>query len=546
MPSPQTAEDRQSTGASAAPNSSQAFEMLVNRHARWLFAAAYRQLRDRHLAEDATQTVFILLLQRSKEMGSHQKLSAWLFNTLQFTIRNMLRVQRRRAAREYQGALQRRASEPSMHDDELPGFLDAAVERLPKIDRAALILRFYQDLSFEEVARTLGVTEAAARKRVTRAVERLRHYLGQGITESSLSVAAAHGLSDCPAHICRSASHAAVSAHAVVNTGPIASTVKGMAYLMATTSTKATISLVLLILFITVGAATIGTQLFHTNHEETALRPPAIAAEVHPADAVPTDIYVLDGGEALRRLAHPQGTARRALFAKLAATGFAGNNPAPPVALIIGLKGTSLQEWSWDFDHHFTLSFLLEYLLQFYPQQVEGAHAAISISGDFVFNVDANIDARRAALQKILQDELHEPLELTLRSVPRKVIVLHGHWRFTPASSSRAHNNVAPLIELYERNISRAPTNAGAGDSSRFAGGLGKYIGRQIIIEAENLPTGFFWSLNDSSGQPHDVQLVLNHVKEQTNLSWSEETRTVQRLFIEPRPSSAATTEVSH
>jgi len=216
------------------------------------------------------------------------------------------------------------------------------------------------------------------------------------------------------------------------------------------------------------------------------------------------------------------------------------------VALVIGFHGASLEEWSWDFNNHFTLSFLLEYLLNFYPQQVEGGYAGTPIRGDFVFNVGAGIDARRAALQKVLQEELHEPLELIVRTVPRKIIVLHGQWRFTPASSPRAHDSVAPFIELYERNINREPTNAGAGDSNRFAGELGKYIGKQVIVEAENMPSGFAWSLNDSSGRHHDPKLVLNHVRDQTNLEWSEEMRTVERLFIEPRSMSAATTETSH
>jgi len=48
-----------------------AFRAIVDRHAHWVYAAAYRQLRDPHLAEDATQAVFVLLCQRAKQMKPH-------------------------------------------------------------------------------------------------------------------------------------------------------------------------------------------------------------------------------------------------------------------------------------------------------------------------------------------------------------------------------------------------------------------------------------------------------------------------------------------
>jgi hypothetical protein len=448
----------------------------------------------------------------------------------------MMRVRRRRWAREYEVALERRASEPTSHDGELTDLLDGAVTQLPKTDRTAVILRFYQGLSFEEMARTLEVSEAAARKRVARGIERLRQRLGVCITESALFAVVAHGLSECPAELSRSASVAALSAHAAANASAMASPAKGIGYLMASANTKVAISLAGIILAISVGAVMLSLQWFPTSQEQTASRPSPASTRIPPGDAGSGDLYVLRGDEALRRLANPQTAARRTLFAKLAATGLAGDRPAPAVALIIGFKGTSLQEWSWDFNNDFTLSFLLEYLLRFYPQQVEGDYAAMPIPGDFVFDVNASTDPRRLALQKILQDELREPIALTERAVLRNVIVLHGKWRFTPSSSPRAKNNIAPDIEFYEHKINPNPTNAGAGDSSRFAGELGKYIGRQVIVEAANIPSGLFWSLNDTSEEQHDAQLVLDHVKEQTNLAWDEEARTVERIFIEPCP----------
>ena len=58
------------------------------------------------------------------------------------------------------------------------GELDGALASLRETDRKAVLLRFYEHKSFDEIAAILGTAEEAARKRVSRAVEKLRHYFG--------------------------------------------------------------------------------------------------------------------------------------------------------------------------------------------------------------------------------------------------------------------------------------------------------------------------------------------------------------------------------
>src|SRR5215203_1145742 len=60
------------------------------------------------------------------------------------------------------------------------GDLDAALSSLREADRKAVMLRFYEHKSFDEIASILGTAEEAARKRVSRAVEKLRAYFGVG------------------------------------------------------------------------------------------------------------------------------------------------------------------------------------------------------------------------------------------------------------------------------------------------------------------------------------------------------------------------------
>src|SRR4051812_41376106 len=96
--------DQQLICAYLEQGSQSAFRDLVDRHVGWLFASANRQLGDRHLAEDATQTVFILLARNSHAMRSHPRISGWLFTTLRFAVKNIRIADRRREARERRAA----------------------------------------------------------------------------------------------------------------------------------------------------------------------------------------------------------------------------------------------------------------------------------------------------------------------------------------------------------------------------------------------------------------------------------------------------------
>src|SRR2546423_1796036 len=111
----------------AGAKSGAAFAELVDRHAKWLFAAALRQLRDPHLAEDAVQTVFLLLARKAPDMHDHPKLSGWLFNTLHYTVCAIRRNEQRRQAREREAA--RRIDNPGEQrcSPELIEALDEAV-----------------------------------------------------------------------------------------------------------------------------------------------------------------------------------------------------------------------------------------------------------------------------------------------------------------------------------------------------------------------------------------------------------------------------------
>jgi RNA polymerase sigma factor (sigma-70 family) len=208
------ATDQQLIEAFLRHRSHEAFAALVERHGRWLFAAALRQLGDHQLAEDATQTVFVLLFQKAPAMHSHEKLSGWLFKTLGYTIKNIRKARQRRRKREQQatGRCIVKQAACSRHSDDLLDHLDAAVAELGETDRGAILMRFHQALSFQQISWSLGISEDAARKRVARAVAGLRRRLGADLTEASVAAVTAFGTDRFPATLTESITRAAPNA----------------------------------------------------------------------------------------------------------------------------------------------------------------------------------------------------------------------------------------------------------------------------------------------------------------------------------------------
>ncbi len=172
----------------------EAFTILVSRHLAMVYHAALRQTRQSELAEEIVQTVFTLLARKANRISANALLSGWLFNTARFVSTRTVRDEMRRQRRQAEAArmnLNAASPEPPAPEEQLLPLLDDLLARLPNRDREAVLARYLEGKSFVEVASAAGTTEEAAKKRVQRALEKMRGMLeARGVAGSVAALAA--------------------------------------------------------------------------------------------------------------------------------------------------------------------------------------------------------------------------------------------------------------------------------------------------------------------------------------------------------------------
>jgi RNA polymerase sigma factor (sigma-70 family) len=187
----------------ARENRQEAFAALLDRHLKLVYSAALRQVRSPELAEEVAQSVFADLARNAGKLEPQTVLTAWLYQVTRRTAIDVVRRESRRQQREQIAFDMSNMNANSSEWTAIEPLLDEAMETLDPSDRTAILLRYFEDKSLREVGQTLGTSEDAAQKRVSRALDLLREYFskrGRSVAVGGLAaVLAAHAAQSAPA-----------------------------------------------------------------------------------------------------------------------------------------------------------------------------------------------------------------------------------------------------------------------------------------------------------------------------------------------------------
>lgn len=259
-------------------HSESAFAEIVRRHLNLVYCVALRFVRDSDEAQDVAQAVFILLAQKAGSLRGRVVLAGWLYETTRFTAMKFVRTRARRAAREKEAQSMLTDSNAEDLWQRLEPLLEEAMTRLSEKERSLIALHFFENKTHAETAAALGIAEWATRKRVARAVEKLRAFFGRrGVVVPAAVLAAAisaNSVRSAPAALAKTVTVAALAKGAAVSASTL-TLIKGL-NIMTWTKTKAVVVVGVAVVLMT--GATTPLIIYHVHRHRMADARPASAS----------------------------------------------------------------------------------------------------------------------------------------------------------------------------------------------------------------------------------------------------------------------------
>jgi RNA polymerase sigma-70 factor (ECF subfamily) len=155
------------------------FEQIVDAHYKGLFRFALSMCRREATAQDLVQQTFLQWAKKGHSLRDTSKVKTWLFTTIYREWLAIARKEKKHEEIEF---------EPDLHGttqqddpDEEPRFdaqmLNSALEQLDPTYRAPLVLFYLKELSYRDIAETLGLPTGTVMSRLSRAKDKLREIL---------------------------------------------------------------------------------------------------------------------------------------------------------------------------------------------------------------------------------------------------------------------------------------------------------------------------------------------------------------------------------
>jgi RNA polymerase sigma-70 factor (ECF subfamily) len=166
----------------------EAFRVLVEQHSRSVFRLGYRMTGSEIDAEDVVQETFLRAYQQLKTFEARSNFSTWLYRIAVNCSIDLLRKRQRHDApldsldaspedRVLSFASNAPLPDRLVFSEQLRARVTRILDGLSPVERAAFVLRHYEDMSIEEIGKSLGLRGSATKHAIFRAVQKLRRAL---------------------------------------------------------------------------------------------------------------------------------------------------------------------------------------------------------------------------------------------------------------------------------------------------------------------------------------------------------------------------------
>lgn len=160
-----------------------AFNLLFEKYKRKIYLTAYRFLGNHEDANDITQETLIKIYKELKNFRNESSLYTWIYRiTINLSL-NLLKKKKLRSFFDFEEVDEwlfkddRQSPELSFRENELSNKIQEALKKLPEKQRTVFTLRYYDELSYEEISEILGTSVGALKANYFHAVNKLQKEL---------------------------------------------------------------------------------------------------------------------------------------------------------------------------------------------------------------------------------------------------------------------------------------------------------------------------------------------------------------------------------
>ena len=154
-----------------------AFEILLERYEKPVFNVALRMVANSDDAADVTQSVFVKAYEKLNSYDDHHKFFSWLYKIAVNTSLNLLEQKKRGDLLGNEDVAEEHSLDETIEAAERVEKLEDAILQLPVEYRIVIVLKHFQDLSYEEMGMVLELPESTVKSRLFTARQMLKDLL---------------------------------------------------------------------------------------------------------------------------------------------------------------------------------------------------------------------------------------------------------------------------------------------------------------------------------------------------------------------------------